>query len=313
MQCFSIDRFVSVSSESELEKIAFELNQKKMFYSGIYFNNVSRVTDKEYSYKIRMDVDNTPVTLENRNRFWFPGPNANFDLDMKYHRGYIQLQYAIDRAIIQTIRYHETLRLNKERAEMTTIMSDYEYNSENSAEGNDSSNTTTVATETTTSPETSVSEPSSSNGTERSLNLSSITIKTIESDGSHDLFNFKDDGGSIHDGDERQIRRKREFDDLNFDIDESAESTTDPDAEEEFHFNEFEMYTKQFPYPKYKKDLYVTGIYLGQAIQMTFFFALIVQVSASVRQRIWTKESGNSTVNKTNICTPSEWMELILK
>lgn len=292
LECFSIDRFVSVPSEAELERLAYELNEKKMFYSGIFFNNVSRVTDKEYSYKIRMDVDNIPITVENRNRFWFPGPSASFELDMKYHRGFIQLQYGLDRAIIKTIRHHETLRLNKERAEMTTIMADYEYSSENSAEGNDSTQSNVVVV-TTISP-----EPVNETATERNfnnINISTLDIKTFEGDGSDAFLNFKNDGGSIHD--DSQFRRKRSALDILDDLDIFDETVAADDAEE-FHFDEFEIYTKQFPYPKYKKDTYVTGIYLAQAIQMTFFFALIVQVSASVRQRIWTKESGNSTVNE---------------
>lgn len=289
LECFSIDRFVSVSSEAEMEKLAYELNEKKMFYSGIFFNNVSKVTDKEYSYKIRMDVDNIPITLENRNRFWFPGPSANFELDMKYHRGFIQLQYSLDKAIIKTIRHHETLRLNKERAEMTTIMADYDYSSESSNERNNSKEIDVA--ETTIAPEPAnetTTEPTESR--ERKINISTAYITTVEGDGSD--FNFKDDGGSIHDG-EPEIRRKRSpLDILDFFGDSSSAS-----EDEQFHIDEFEIYTKQFPYPKYKKDTYVTGIYLAQAIQMTFFFALIVQVSASVRQRIWTKESGNSTVS----------------
>lgn len=304
LECFSIDRFVSVPSEAEMERVAYELNEKKMFYSGIYFNNVTRVTDKEYSYKIRMDVDNIPITLENRNRFWFPGPSANFELDMKYHRGFIQLQHSLDRAIIKTIRHHETVRLNKERAEMTTIMSDYEYSSENSSESSGTTQSNVI--ETTITPKVAAE-----NGTERininNINISRADIRTFEGDGSDAFLNFKGDGGSMHD-DEREIRRKRsvlDIFDIDFgDLDSDADSDFDPDVpsdseeKDQFHIDEVEIYTKQFPYPKYKKDTYVTGIYLAQAIQMTFFFALIVQVSASVRQRIWTKESGNSTVIK---------------
>lgn len=293
MECFSTDRFVRVSSEDEMERIAFELNKKKMFYSGIFFNNVSKVTDKEYSYKIRMDVDNIPITLENRNRFWFPGPDASFELDMKYHRGFIQLQYALDRAIIKTIRHHETQRLNRERAEMTTIMADYEYSSENSSEVvNATTLQSNTVTDTTVQPE-SATEPEPGR-----INIARADVYRFESDGSDAYLNFKGDGGSMH------SRRKRSsLDILDFDLgdsdgDSGGDSDTDSDSEEEqFHIDEFEVYTKQFPYPKYKKDTYVTGIYLAQAIQMTFFFALIVQVSASVRQRIWTKESGNSTVS----------------
>lgn len=41
------------------------------------------------------------------------------------------------------------------------------------------------------------------------------------------------------------------------------------------------------------------GLYLAQAVQMSFFFALIVQIASSVRQRIWMKESGNITLMRT--------------
>lgn len=302
LECFSIDRLVSVKSEVEMERLAYELNEKKMFYTGIFFNNVSRVTDKEYSYKIRMDVDNIPITLENRNRFWFPGPSASFELDMKYHRGFIQLQYAVDRAIIKTIRHHETVRLNKERAEMTTIMADYEYSSDNSAEVNnatesDSAETTTPTTTTTTATqEPSVGEPAVERNF-NNINISTANIRNFEGDGSNDFLNFKNDGGSIHDGGSDFRRKRSALDILDFDFGDSDDATIAPEEEENFHIDEFEIYTKQFPYPKYKKDKYVTGIYLAQAIQMTFFFALIVQVSASIRQRIWAKESGNSNVN----------------
>lgn len=36
--------------------------------------------------------------------------------------------------------------------------------------------------------------------------------------------------------------------------------------------------------------------YLAQAVQMSFFFALIIHISSSVRQKIWFKESGNLSV-----------------
>lgn len=39
--------------------------------------------------------------------------------------------------------------------------------------------------------------------------------------------------------------------------------------------------------------------YLAQAIQMSFFFALIIQISSSVRQKIWFKESGNLSLMRT--------------
>lgn len=65
-----------------------------------------------------------------------------------------------------------------------------------------------------------------------------------------------------------------------------------------YGMDDFQVYTKQIPYQKYRQDTFITGLYLAQAVQLAFFFALIVQVSAAVRNRIWMRESGNSTVSK---------------
>lgn len=97
--CFSVDRFVGVKDEKELEDVAYELAKKKLFYAGLYFT--SDFSTNETSYKLRMEVDNTPVTIENHNRFWFPGPESSFELEMRYHRGFIEIQNTIDTAIIK--------------------------------------------------------------------------------------------------------------------------------------------------------------------------------------------------------------------
>lgn len=307
---------MTVKTETEMERRAYELNEKKMFHSGVYFNNVSRVTDREYSYKICMDVDNIPVTIENRNRYWLPGPSANFQLDMKYHRGFIQLQHSLDQAIIKTIRYHETVRLNKERDEMTTVMADYDYSTDNLAENNTTE--ITVVKSTTTSPPTdndsgtrninktavnvqtfegvstdlnsdnsstttTLPPVASESGTKRNMNITVVNVQTFEG------------VSSVHENERRDRKKRSDLDILDFDFDDSSEKEPEPEPEE-FHVDEMEVYTKQFPYPKYRKDTYVAWLYRAQAIQMAFFFAMIIQVSVSVRQRIWTKESGNSTV-----------------
>lgn len=36
-ECFSVNRFVGVDSEKEMEDLALQLNDKKLFYAGIYF------------------------------------------------------------------------------------------------------------------------------------------------------------------------------------------------------------------------------------------------------------------------------------
>jgi hypothetical protein len=53
--------------------------------------------------------------------------------------------------------------------------------------------------------------------------------------------------------------------------------------------------------------------YLAQAIQMTFFFALIIHISSSVRQRIWFKESGNLSVSFNEHTVPLGKIPLRLK
>lgn len=106
--CFSADRFVGVKDEKELEEVAFEMAKKKLFYAGVYFTNDFK-TNKT-SYKLRMEVDNSPKTIENKNRFWFPGPEGSFELEMRYHRGFVQIQNSIDTAII---KYYKKKQFNE--------------------------------------------------------------------------------------------------------------------------------------------------------------------------------------------------------
>ncbi|XP_037825912.1 phospholipid-transporting ATPase ABCA1-like [Lucilia sericata] len=42
------------------------------------------------------DTQNTQPTIENRNRFWFPGPAGSMLMDMKYHRGFVQIKQSLD-------------------------------------------------------------------------------------------------------------------------------------------------------------------------------------------------------------------------
>ena len=109
--CFSVDRFIGVKDEKELEDVAYDLAQKKLFYAGVYFTNDFKTN--ETSYKLRMEVDNTPVTIENRNRFWFPGPESSFELEMRYHRGFIEIQNSMDTAIIKYQKKKQFGEVNK--------------------------------------------------------------------------------------------------------------------------------------------------------------------------------------------------------
>lgn len=99
--CYSVDRFVPVESESELEDKAYELSKRRLLYSSIFFTETAR---NQTTYKLRMDTDDTPVTALNENLYWFPGPEGSFVLDLRYHRGFIQIQHSVDQAIIEVER-----------------------------------------------------------------------------------------------------------------------------------------------------------------------------------------------------------------
>lgn len=55
---------------------------------------------KHIHYKLRMDVDNTPDTEKIKSQFWRPQPYDNFFTELRYFRGFLQLQDMIDEAII---------------------------------------------------------------------------------------------------------------------------------------------------------------------------------------------------------------------
>ena len=98
LECFSVDRFEAYDTETELRRKAFELNQKRLFYAAVYFNETET---ENVSYKLHMDTQNTQPTIENKNRFWFPGPAGSMLMDMKYHRGFVQIKQALDLGIIK--------------------------------------------------------------------------------------------------------------------------------------------------------------------------------------------------------------------
>lgn len=335
-ECFSVDRFVGVESEKELEDMAISLNEKKLFYAGVYFGNDGYDKNKEFSYKIRMDADNTPITLENRNRFWFPGPNENFELNMRYHRGFIQIQHILDQAIIKTVveaenkvREVEWLRTTTTTTTTTTQSSmivigssDSDSNSENTSGDRDVNSSTRVngTFETTTVKIKTVETGSKQNKSETIVKptkdalpgKTDKTTQTIEqstepivptkpsakptlpsntSNSTPKPTNSSDLSAT------KLVRQKRQFDFLDNVFGQQ------PNQEDGTKFVGIEhgnmhTYTKQFPYPKYHRDNFLTGVYLAQCIQLVFFFALIVQVSSAVRNRIWMRESGNSTVSR---------------
>lgn len=359
-ECFSVDRFIGVETEKEMEDLAVEMNKKKLFLAGIYFGDEgygagSELTD--HSYKLRMDIDNTPVTLENRNRFWFPGPDGNFELQMRYHRGFIQIQHIIDQAITKTIVELENERLEQEWKSTTTVApttsiwdddDEYEEEEETAAADNKSTTPTTgtvsttiatdgVAVNSTDTIDTTIptepifveTETQPSTTSETILPTTTIQIETEQNNSSSPTVNihlnkpakaadvdltFRDDRPQLSETDTangatnsvKRLRKKRSpqfnfLDLLTGGGDIGSTSNTVETFNGSIKLSDQQIYTKQFPYPKYRKDNFKTGLYLAQSIQLAFFFALIIQVSASVRQRIWMRESGNSTVRSLTI------------
>ncbi|KAF7403454.1 hypothetical protein HZH68_006248 [Vespula germanica] len=110
MDCVLIDRMKGFSTEEELQTYARSLMETNEFLAGIVFLEKETERSKRsldyglpdnVTYKIRMDVDYVPSTIRLKNQFWIPGPESSFIEDLRYLRGFIQLQDAIDRAIIK--------------------------------------------------------------------------------------------------------------------------------------------------------------------------------------------------------------------
>lgn len=314
-ECFSVDRFVKVDSEKELENMAIKLNDKKLFYAGIFFGNDGYDKDKEYSYKLRMDVDNTPITLENRNRFWFPGPNGNFELEMRYHRGFIQIQHIVDQAIIKTvveaeneIREQSWLRTSTTTTTTETSTTPDSFESDSNSEGDESdwnsndaveNENTTVSSEKDKTEEVQTTDVSSE--IVQNSDAPKTSNETLTTNGTHTNTSSEtvESTPAIEETpatERKLVRKKRQLDILSSILGGSP-TEEKPKFDGGINYGDMHTYTKQFPYPKYRRDDFLTGLYLAQCIQLLFFFALIVQVSNAVRNRIWMHESGNSTVS----------------
>lgn len=324
-ECYSVDRFIPVNSEKELEDVAYELAKEKLFYAAFYFDTES--VPNEVTYKLRMEVDNTPVTVENRNRFWFPGPEASFELEMRYHRGFIELQNAIEIGIIKAKKQRQ-FEASRSKISTTTPFApnDLQFSDEEDLLFDDfyENNETSVHHETSTAASVTddfddlsfddfnESESTSSTTTAKipTFDLGNLLAalgnpnavtkspqEADEFDEDSDFWNSDDFDNDTTVSTSSKVRRKRQFDGLLglFGFSNNAPKKQNPD-ELEFEVDEMRFFTKQFPYPKYTRDDFKKGLYLAQAIQMAFFFALIILISSSVRQKIWFKESGNLSV-----------------
>lgn len=271
LECFSVDRFVSVPTEKDLEKVAKDLDDKKLFFAGVYFSDTNLNKRKDVEYKLRMITDNTPVTYENKNRFWFPGPEGSFEFDLRYHRGFIQIQHAIDMAII---RNRKGDIVGEDVPEEPAANTDLDgFGDDDDDDFNQTFDPFALIDKeeevvTTTAPEV-----------ESTPNDSEVKNATTEE--------------FYPSPDELIVSRKKRqmgFLDMLFGGGDKKKK------EAAIQTEEMKYYTKQFSYPKYTKDDFKTGLYLAQSVQMAFFFALIVHVALATRNRIWMKESGNSTL-----------------
>ncbi|XP_066598930.1 uncharacterized protein ldd isoform X2 [Prorops nasuta] len=112
IDCVLVNRVRGFGSEEELEAEAAVLTETNEFLAGVVFlqdesvgSRDRRSTDQELpdevSYKIRMDVDYVPSTRRLKTQFWLPGPESSFIEDLRYLRGFIQLQDSVDRGIIK--------------------------------------------------------------------------------------------------------------------------------------------------------------------------------------------------------------------
>ncbi|KAH7966489.1 hypothetical protein HPB49_016839 [Dermacentor silvarum] len=104
-QCFELDRFKQHNSEEDLVKAAMHLAVVFLNLDtnmGLRLENGSTVKSllpPDVQYKIRMDIDNVPLTKTVKSRFWQPGANDDFLDDMRYLRGFAHFQELIDKAI----------------------------------------------------------------------------------------------------------------------------------------------------------------------------------------------------------------------
>ncbi|CAH4000203.1 unnamed protein product [Pieris brassicae] len=104
MRCINLDRFKAVSDEHRLTEEAARLTRINEFTAGLVFLNMSHndgTFPRNIEYKIRMDIENAPTTKRTKNYLWTPGPEASFLENMRYFRGFVQVQDIVEKAIVQ--------------------------------------------------------------------------------------------------------------------------------------------------------------------------------------------------------------------
>ena len=87
------------------------LENESIFLPGVIFTDKGETNKRKkrqinddipdhVTYKIRMEIDNVRQTIRLKDRFWRPQAEDQFATEMRYLRGFIQLQDFVDSAII---------------------------------------------------------------------------------------------------------------------------------------------------------------------------------------------------------------------
>uniref|UniRef100_A0AAR2JFK1 ABC transporter domain-containing protein n=1 Tax=Pygocentrus nattereri TaxID=42514 RepID=A0AAR2JFK1_PYGNA len=101
LQCFDLDKFEAISSESLLVQRAMKLLDEERFWVGVVFTDLD--SPSLVRYKLRMDIEDTERTDKIKDRSWRPSARDNPYNDLRYVRGgFVYLQDMLDRGIIRT-------------------------------------------------------------------------------------------------------------------------------------------------------------------------------------------------------------------
>lgn len=121
-ECIETDRLEGYATEEELEERARQLSETHRALAGVVFmvedstqsgyDPVDKTMPRHIKYKIRTDVENVPSTERVEALIWEPGPEDDLANDMRYLRGFVELQEMIDKAIIR-LQTNQSISLPK--------------------------------------------------------------------------------------------------------------------------------------------------------------------------------------------------------
>ncbi|XP_022208657.2 ATP-binding cassette sub-family A member 13 [Drosophila obscura] len=291
LECVSADRFVAVDTVEELQQQAYDLNQRRMFLAALNFETVGT---KEVVYRLHMDTDNTQPTFENRNRFWFPGPADSMILDMKYHRGFVQLKQMVDLGIVKHKR--DEAGFMEEEPSTRPPGSLFSIKALNAGDDDDDDDDFDLSIESTSTeastppiqdPETTEMAQEESKTTFRPEFL--LSLDDVQGNGGGG------GGGDGAAGDVLSRSKRQGLLDLLSGLGGGGAGSKKP----KFEVDNMQFYTKQFPHPAFVNDEFRRGLYLSQAVQLSYCLGLVVAVAICVRERIWMRESKNSMLMRS--------------